>query len=744
MAYIVPQVLIRQLLENVSANTVQNQNVLVIGPRYELFRHADADEWTMTGIGRYDSSAVIGEESNENPNRVFDTAGESVDTISVTVDGTVHPEVFPYPEVIDGGRVDPSYTKVFADDAVIALTKADALGTTWSIVESVVGSDSYSVVTFDENVVKSEGHATRINVLERDIAAGDAISIDLGGNHFDSKIVEVKAGDRGGLDTVVLEKRVPKDILDSLEHNTDNRAYTGTTGLRFCAVADGVEIPATAGTTVNWKTVDDFVNDKNGVEIKAATESVNPMILVPYGNWGDDEYYELVSGQLHFEYRVLNTNAAKTIEALENHVYASRDIGANDPDNPLSFGAYMAALNSGDRVVYYLGVETDDLEGYNKALGIASNTDDVYFIVPLTTDKTIIEAVKTHVHDMSSETGKMWRVGFVAEPVPDTAEIYGPTSHPTGEYYYVSIESKEYNGVVGYYLTFRDSATGTGDSRFVNCHKDLRAGDKIKVNFEDGAEVYTVDKIVDDTCVKLDESTVTVTSGTNPDATAYRVLEKFEIAEAVAGISSRLGDRRMYNVFPGVAANSGTVFGGEFLAAAAAGLASSTLPQQPITNVELNGVDNVASVRTTFSRTDLDKIAEGGTFIVMQDRPNTKVYVRHQLSTGDSGNVLERELSVTRDLDSVSYYIKSRFENFIGRANITPALVTMARSRLLECLRELSSMTSTSDLIGPQIIADGSYIEEIYQDPVQRDKIRAKLRLNLPVPFNYFDLTLVI
>ena len=95
---------------------------------------------------------------------------------------------------------------------------------------------------------------------------------------------------------------------------------------------------------------------------------------------------------------------------------------------------------------------------------------------------------------------------------------------------------------------------------------------------------------------------------------------------------------------------------GEFAAACVAGLVSSCLPQQPVTNLELVGIDNIPLVYQTFSLDDLNTMASGGTFIVMQDMPNDQVYIRHQISTSyEANNLNMSELSITNSLDGISY-----------------------------------------------------------------------------------------
>ena len=216
----------------------------------------------------------------------------------------------------------------------------------------------------------------------------------------------------------------------------------------------------------------------------------------------------------------------------------------------------------------------------------------------------------------------------------------------------------------------------------------------------------------------------------------YHKRSYAEMAEATAAVSSSWASRRVYNTFPNVVSNAGKTFGGEFVAACCGGLVSSVLPQQPVTNVEINGIDDIPMVYQTYSRTDLNKIAEGGTFIVMQDLPGAKVYVRHQISTAyKENNLLTAELSITKNLDSISYLVSERFDPYIGKYNITPEIIEVLKVVMNKLLVELESSTSAG-LYGPQVLQDGTEVVDISQDPVHLDHVNATVNLALPLPLN--------
>lgn len=760
MSYVVPQVLINQLISEVSINTVKNQNVLVIGPNYELFRYSDDSEKQKAYVGRW--SSVSG--------AVLDASGQKVSHSVFDVDGNPH-AIVDYPGLPSGSVPDASYVKVYADNAVVRLLNGvDSItGDIGDIKVYAADAESgvYNVVEFEDFNLIETTDARNAN-LPRDISAGDVLyfkySDGTSESEFMSKILSVEKDSDGQYTRVKLDSGVPAEALSDPASDSEEPPYKELNpvsgSVAFCASLSAKLVPSKTNVkdVYNWSTYSDTrVDDSYGIEFEER-------LVVDYSNWqtgaesNDLAQYEIISADLYVEYRALLKNNSTTIESVASAPLVESVLGTIHPDNPLAFGAYMALLNSGDRLVYYCGVETDDLSGYLKVLGKAELTDEVYFIVPLTRDSSVITAVKEHVERMSSAENKLWRVGFVANDPPETDEILDKASNPNGNDYYVRFTNtagaNQERRVMTFWRWDAEGQTFVGRDD-VKALSVIRPGDKVRVFTGDdedtwddtpGYTVYTVQKVYDNYTVLLSEPYSA--AGYREDAPTvvevYRVLGTDEQVNYIRDASSKLATRRMYNVFPTIARGGGVDFGGEFLAAAAAGLASSVLPQQPLTNVALNGIDDIPVVYQTYSKAQLDTIASGGTFIVMQDRPGKQVYVRHQISTEyTSGNLMKSELSVTKNLDSISYYLAETFAPYIGKYNVTPELVDVVENVLRGAIHSLGSDTGAG-MYGPQIIAEGTEILYVKQHEIKKDHIVARVRLNLPVPFNYFDLDLEV
>jgi len=889
--YIVPQVLINQLISEVQLNTVRNQNVLVIGPNYELFRFAE--EKDKTYIGDY-----VNRTGQEGGGEVVDPTGEKYEAgknayanKTSRKDNLKSCDVIPYPNQASATIPDAEYTKVFADEVIVKLASLGGFylfddegtegvdarfrfpfaltgdkrgfatkllklcpdevdettgycGRCDSLADSAYYKCSYDPTRGTPGLPYSE--MGQMKVLERSLNPGDVIRIPYGLEDdgvtpkvYQSTIVEIFESEEGSgiFDCVQMADTLPDDFVTDTnfatvdgDYDEDNPHcmrhtvvefvtaeedpdigpveddnsnddddceggdYESSAGkdvlnsVQLCAQFSDVEIPRKTSVrhVWNWNVYSDTSVGAEDVYGVIVTKNLR----VRYSNWGEpDDYtglskeFRAVSAKLYVQHRDLITSTSDDISSISSHTLVEATLGTVHPDNPLAFGVYMAALNSGDRLVYFCGVPTDDLSGYNTVLGKATLTDDVYMICPTTMDLSVAQAVKAHCLEMSTAQNKLWRIGFVSVEPPKTDMIYDSTNDPDGRDFYARFiltgdrdPGCDGANVLQFMKDFdqKDSSPNTS-VKFVTT---LKVNDVVRIwlgnddDDWDDTPHYTeryVSKIISNNTVQLSEpvrqcasaktlgDSLDCNDDCHPDMAPagmletgrykveiYRKLDPSQQVKYIAAQSSQLATRRMYNVFPSAASNDGVKFDGSMVACAVAGLVSSVLPQQPLTNVALNGISDIPLTYQTYTRAQLNDIAAGGTFIVMQDRPNSQVYVRHQISTDyTSGNLLKAELSITKNLDSISYYFAELFAPYIGKYNITPQLIDVLDNVLRGGLSDLETGTAAG-LYGPQVIEEGTEVLYIRQSEVNRDHVEARVHLNLPVPFNYFDLDLEI
>ena len=591
-----------------------------------------------------------------------------------------------FPALLSEERLDRKSTRIYARNAII---------------EDKAVDDSLTVTEKDGVYIKVSGFSvapavgTWIKFETNDSSASDGLESPV--------YTRVRSVESDGT-TVILEDALPGATV---------------TAATLCTFEEFVEIPETyavdGGSTKNW----------------SVTSTGTPKITVNATvKFGDKTLYR--ADGLHASYRELILKNADAIHEITLASNVAEDLGTVDPENPLAQAVYNAALNAGGQTVRFMAVESDDLDGFNKVLSTASLTKDVYFLCPVSRNEDVINAVKAHVESMSANpvpghaSAKRWRVAFVSKEIPTEHAAYTKEVSPDGEpYKAIAIANNK--------LQLVETAQHVG--RFT---RDLRSGDRVIF----GTTEYKVDSVLTNNEITVKDATIA--QGTaETEIKIYHAYTKAETAGVIRDTSSSLASRRIYNVWPSKFTTNGIEQTGEFAAACVAGLVSSCLPQQPVTNLELTGIGDVPDAYKNYSLDELNTIASGGTFIVMQDTPNDQVYVRHQISTDyEANNLNTAELSITKNLDSISYFFDDLMSPYIGKYNITPELIDVLENVITGGLVSLES--TSYGLYGPQLIADGTELLLLEQDAVFKDHVNCNLKLNMPYPFNHLVLKLFV
>lgn len=493
--------------------------------------------------------------------------------------------------------------------------------------------------------------------------------------------------------------------------------------------------------------------------------TVNSGVVAYDETWTDDGVQEPLDvysedskdfGKLYLEVRYWLTE-------LCNEVGTITDVGELDdrisgvlhPDNPLKWGVFKALENANGVDVKFTSVcDPDSVDDWTDLLGLLLGRDDVYGLVPLTRNRTVLDLYAAHVDSMSSPENALWRTLWVNLEGLPTIPVVSAGSTIPGHITATTGDGEVALGVVeddpqssGTQYTVLRCTTTNGD--FIT--NGVRAGDVVRLLYTEdgfGTEEYT-EAIVDEV-VSEDELRFL----TGLDA-AVSVAAKFEIwrnlsateeAAAIAVNSGSWGDRRVRATWPDTIESSGTIQEGYFLNCSLAGLASGVLPHQGMTNLEITGYSDVARTNGKFNRPQLDAMALGGVWIVTQELSPTaanvgRVFTRHALTTGEYDNLNEREEMITRNVDSISYLFKDYFRPFIGVTNVTPVIQARLELETEKVIRTLQTETATADL-GPQLIT--ATIVELRPHTTLLDRYVLKLDCDVPEPFNNFEIHLMI
>lgn len=484
-------------------------------------------------------------------------------------------------------------------------------------------------------------------------------------------------------------------------------------------------------------------------EQEATQICVHEGVIAYHPEWtlnGVEQPLPVRGGTLYVEYREWLADLADEVNSIQNSADLDQIKGQLHPDNPLKWGVYKALANSNGTVVKYTAVANpDDLDSWVQVLERIKGRDDMYNLVPLTFDRQIQNLYAAHIGGESNEYANNWKSGFFAlkaQPVKkvvgEGVTIAGVVGNTVNDPVLATLSDDP--NATNTQFTLLQVTTGTG--YFIT--NAVQPGDLVRYLYtvdgfgEEQYQEYVVDQV-------LSENSLLLYSGAEaPVSVAQRVevyhnLNRNEIADDIATQAGALSNRRVCAVWPDQVGEAGTLQPGYYLAAALAGLASGVVPQQPLTNVEVVGFDDLSRSYKFFNETQLNRMAEAGVWIVTEDRDGTP-HTRHALTT-DNLDLNRREEMIRRNVDSISYLFLRRLRPYIGRTNATPAMVRLLENEVTKLLDFFKTNGTTVEL-GSQLI-DGS-IRTLRIHPLLRDRIEIVLDLVVPAPLNNIELHLVV
>ena len=746
-SYTLPQARVFQEFSQTPRDVTQNLNPFIIGPSFELMRYAKKDE-------RGFCSKAVGDARYKGLAKTLNWAAGSADAVDKSWYGVTFVDA--YVELgtanatcIDAGAGATTGTKfeftlgeglrlAVTDDPAklafgvpvragdyLAYTGGDSKTHYTKIREVSIGTarDGEVVPTLKKKGVSALNHD--FNVVTTAYKGEQSGTITLTVNDNKSKVSVVSS--------IVGIPSVDKDMTlnESLDLGlglsvtpTNAVAAKGVYVLTLTVtepyVRDTVTVADIIPVAGSYKIVRHFDSiAARSEDLALGTDGINILqdAKVDIGAYNGD--HAIADADAYLDQRNLRTDHVDRVYSVRTDSEIATELGAFDtPDNPLAYAAHIMLLNNANTAIKCIALKSDDAAGYAEALKRASVTTEVYAFCPLTEDKAIIDAVVADCNRLSAPEEKSWRIAFFSMPTPESVDV--------------ELEDG---------ATCTISTTGLLEHDGGNFTETVRADDTVTV--VSTGVTYTVASVKSNTQLQLSTAPSAQISGARFRVTHTR--PRGEYVEAIAETSANFRDRRAYNVFPNtLRASDGNLVPGMYGAAAVCALACSVAPQQPITNVEIKGFADLPDVYSKFSRDELNEIAAGGTLILMQEKPGGTVYVRHQISTAyRDGNLNTTELSLTKNLDSISYYFANRTSPYIGKYNITDDLLTEVRGVLEDGLVHLETTTETNKLVGPQVIAEGTEIRSLYRT-AEKDKAYCDLALNLPKPFNNFDLHLQV
>jgi len=410
----------------------------------------------------------------------------------------------------------------------------------------------------------------------------------------------------------------------------------------------------------------------------------------------------ITAGTVRVGYRAAKADGLgwKQLNSLET---IKSELGDTVSWNPLAYAANIAQANSASIVTSYGATDADGTDtlanlGLHDTYALAFIDDDV--------SKTLIKA---HCETYSNATNKKERVAFVSSQIAWRSS----TEWPAG--------ATAKNNTAA---DVRDANAAVSSKRVFSVHPDLayvretRHVSTISPAFlaESFGEVFSGTLATYEAECEL-VSTVTLTNGTKYLAGTKVSATIFEALRADGGFTTL----DVYAPVPG-----------SYYCAANAGLLISQRPEQPLTNMAIGGLVRTKGSQDYFSESDLNIMAEGGTYIMTQDTPSGPIYSRHQMST-DVTSVAKRELSITKALDYTAKFIRKGLKPYIGVNVISPAFLKLLQSVLV---------SQGLFLVRDGILNDFK-VSAVAQDGASKDTINVEINVLVKYPVNYIKIKLV-
>lgn len=430
-------------------------------------------------------------------------------------------------------------------------------------------------------------------------------------------------------------------------------------------------------------------------------------------------------------------------------------------DNPLALGMYFALLNAPGNQIMGLGVdEVSASEPYGTVEGFTRAAEyleafEVYGIAPLTHNPTVGQVFMAHVDAMSHEDMKGERICVFNSSQPsakidklvasglngnsassltfDTGVqnlaqlLLGAGVNPVGTipvsagvFLDISQNDLHYSitSVTGSVVTVKVSGflAGENDDGFFST-TNLAAAPLPSVLIDEPF------------AVRIRGAALLLPDGVTPDRAG--------IAETYQQIGQGYNDRRFWNVVPDRCAATINGFEqnleGFYMCAAIVGAVGKQKPEQSFTNFPIVGFTRVIGTTDFFTQKQLGIIMAGGNWVMIQPTKGGPLLPKWALTTNMT-SVETRTDSITKIVDFVSKFIRNGLRNFIGRFNINQGFLDTLGNVLQGLLAFLQE----------QGTLNGFTVNRIVQDENNPDVVLIDIRLSVPFPCNFIDITLVI
>lgn len=458
--------------------------------------------------------------------------------------------------------------------------------------------------------------------------------------------------------------------------------------------------------------------------------------------------YPIFSGNVVANYRALRAYLAGDFTDITSMTDARSILGDVHQDNPLSTACSIVFSNA--TVPFkVLPVATDDAVGYLAALDLLTTNESVYVLVPLTQDEATVSAFAAHCTAMSTPAKSKWRICYANTAMPSNKIIVDRNAGTIDPGMPASVGVTATNYV-------KDMATGAFATSVVV------AGDFIDIYAPTvgsalGAYLYSfkVKSVLNDTVCEVysdsytDNGTayeisvvptnvVAVESAVNYQVN--RVLTTQGIADEMVSIAKSYSNKRLRLVQPDTIMlninSTDYVLPGYYLCVAYGAMRSGNPPHQGLTTMGIGGVSRIFRSNKYFKDSQLDEMAGGGVFWVVQDNASSLPYCIYQTTT-DTTQLETIEDSIVSTIDYASKFYKDNLKAVLGKFNVNTISIKYVTAVIKDVTDQMLRMTYP--YIGP-ILVSGT----LKSVTTSADTIIPTVTISVPFPVNDVDLYLEV
>lgn len=501
----------------------------------------------------------------------------------------------------------------------------------------------------------------------------------------------------------------------------------------------------------------DFRVDDSGNVLVGGELLRNAVTGQPFSNSIADLYIQYTG--LRLDVSPLAANPA--LLSISDTTTLEQVLGPLNQSNPLGLAMFFQIINAPGIACKGMGVaaaSAAEPEGTLFAYSQVTNflqSEEVYALCPLTSSKSVHELFIAHVNFMSGAAQKGERIVITCplDPVRDndTVVASGLSANTTATPNQLTVDSNPNQGLIDNGINpalpideedevFVELSITTGSVQEVRRYS-VSAVNGVLVSFRNSfSPGFNQDGFY--TTTPLTETLVNANwsmqvRGDELLIPGSTLLDKDRVAATVAARSESIGNRRVVSVFPdtvvAVVEGSDQQIPSYFYGAGWTGMVAANPPQQGFTNLPSTGFTGVKGSQDTFSTQQLNLMAGGGTYIIVQDVEGGPIISRHQLTT-DLTSVETRELSITKVVDFVAKFMRTGLRNYIGTFNITQPFLDMLSTVIQG---QLSFLEEGGVILGGDL-------NNLIQDKNNPDTVLVDITLDVPYPCNYIRLTLVI